>query len=68
MAGAYSLCSKLVNSSSIGGFRVFFEWIKLPDHYGESTLPILPYQEGHTGSVTFRNGECLYYDSSQDIR
>ena len=36
--------------------------------YRESTLPILSYQEGHTGSITFRNWECLYYDWSRDIR
>ena len=41
---------------------------QLPIQYGESTLPILSYQEGHTGSIIFRNWECLYYDSSRDIR
>ena len=42
--------------------------IGLPDQYGESTLPILPYHEGHTWSITFRNWECLNYDSSRNVR
>ena len=41
---------------------------QLPDQYGESTLPILSYQEGHTGKITFKHWECLYYDSSRDVR
>ena len=41
---------------------------QLPDQYGQSTLPILPYQEGQDWKYTFRNWECQYYDSSRDIR
>ena len=40
----------------------------MPDQYRELFLLILSYPEGHNRSITFRNWECLYYDSSWDIR
>ena len=44
----------------------FIYWVT--DQNVESTLTILPYQEGPTEVITFGSWECLYYDSGSDIQ
>ena len=53
MAGADSLCPKLVNSSSSGGFRVTFEWLNV---HAACTVNIIHSQSANNGLLIYNGG------------